>query len=68
MSGRGGVAAQVLRNLGVDLEKARREVTGLLGGGQGPGGKAARKRTPTQTLDQFGRDLTELAREGKLTR
>ncbi|MGI6034545.1 MAG: ATP-dependent Clp protease ATP-binding subunit [Limnochordia bacterium] len=61
-----GVAAQVLRNLGVDLEKARREVTGLLGGGQGAGAKAARKRTPTQTLDQFGRDLTELAREGKL--
>ena len=61
-----GVAAQVLRNLGVDLEKARREVTGLLGGGQSAGAKAARKRTPTQTLDQFGRDLTELDREGKL--
>ncbi|MGI6037376.1 MAG: ATP-dependent Clp protease ATP-binding subunit [Limnochordia bacterium] len=62
-----GVAAQVLRNLGADIEKARREVVNLLGGPQGVGGGKTRpKRTPTQTLDQFGRDLTELAREGKL--
>ncbi|NLA57927.1 MAG: AAA family ATPase, partial [Firmicutes bacterium] len=62
-----GVAAQVLRNLGADLERVRRQVLGLLGEGPTPAaaGKVARARK-TPTLDQFGRDLTEMAREGKL--
>ena len=77
-----GVAAQVLQNLGLKLEDVREEVLNLLGagvepeetsggggnGGQGEGGgggkRAAKSRTPA--LDSFGRDLTELAREGKL--
>ncbi|NMB11140.1 MAG: ATP-dependent Clp protease ATP-binding subunit [Firmicutes bacterium] len=62
-----GVAAQVLRNLGVDQERVRKQVLDLLGEGAGPtaGGKAGRARK-TPTLDQFGRDLTDMAREGKL--
>lgn len=59
-----GVAAQVLRNMGADLERVRRQVIELLGGG-GQTPKAARNRK-TPTLDQYGQDYTELAREGKL--
>ena len=60
-----GVASQVLLNLGLDLNKVRSEVMELLGSvipsfGQ-PGVKS---KTPA--LDAFGRDLTGLAREGKL--
>jgi len=76
-----GLAGRVLAKLGVELEKARREVMGLQDNDtQGKsGGSAARasgtgggssntqgRATQTQTLDEFGRDLTELAREGKL--
>ena len=63
-----GIAAQVLTNLGIDLKRARKEVIQLLGGTEAAGrqsreGKAA---TQTPTLDNFGRDLTQLSREGKL--
>jgi len=60
-----GVAAQVLRNLGADLDKVRRQVVDLLGGSAPSTVKSSRSRK-TPTLDQFGRDLTDLAREGKL--
>ena len=60
-----GVAAQVLINLGADLDKVRRQVVELLGGAAQQGQRSQR-RTKTPTLDQFGRDLTEMAREGKL--
>src|SRR5690554_2215705 len=61
-----GVAAQVLRNMGADLDSVRKQVVELLGGsGGGSSAKAPRSRK-TPTLDQYGRDLTELAREGKL--
>ncbi len=64
-----GVAAQVLKNLGADLEKVRKQVITLLGGGanafseQSNPGKGTNR---TQTLNQFGRDLTDLAKIGKL--
>lgn len=62
-----GIAAQVLTNLGVDLARARKSVLALLGENGEPlpdeGGKVA---TSTPTVDQFGRDLTKLAKEGKL--
>ncbi len=62
-----GIAAQVLTNLGVDLKKARREVIQLLGGEAQLGSGQTSKNVPqTPTLDNFGRDLTKLAREGKL--
>jgi ATP-dependent Clp protease ATP-binding subunit ClpC len=62
-----GIAAQVLSILGVDLKKARREVIQLLGGESQLGGGGGHKNVPqTPTVDAFGRDLTRMAREGKL--
>jgi ATP-dependent Clp protease ATP-binding subunit ClpC len=71
-----GVAAQVLMNLGLKLEDVREEVLNLLGhnmdsgessGGGGGGERTANKgKSKTPALDSFGRDLTELARQGKL--
>lgn len=70
-----GVAAQVLMNLGLKLEEVREEVLNLLGAGvetEGPGNEPksgegqAKGKSKTPALDSFGRDLTELAREGTL--
>lgn len=61
-----GVAAQILRNLDIDLEGMRKQVIELLGGHVHSGTASASRRTKTPTLDQFGRDLTEMARQGKL--
>ena len=73
-----GVAAQVLVKLGADLNKVRQQVIQLLAGYQGqPGEKSAAGVGPSQgpaegtpagslVLDQFGRNLTQAAREGKL--
>ncbi|HHU82914.1 MAG TPA: ATP-dependent Clp protease ATP-binding subunit [Firmicutes bacterium] len=63
-----GVAAQVLKNMGADMENARKQVMRLLGGGIPAGfpGKFSGGQNKTQTLNQFGRDLTELAKIGKL--
>ncbi|PFG18881.1 ATP-dependent Clp protease ATP-binding subunit [Serinibacter salmoneus] len=67
-----GVAAQVLGNLGADLGRVRQQVLQLL---QGQGGKEAvapgggpQEGAPSGSavLDQFGRNLTQHAREGKL--
>ena len=59
-----GVAAQVLINLGADLEKVRQEINNLLGGKSAI--QKTAQSTDTPTLDRFGRDLTQLAREGVL--
>jgi ATP-dependent Clp protease ATP-binding subunit ClpC len=73
-----GVAAQVLMNLSLKLEDVREEVLNLLGhnmesgestsGGGGGGGErtAGKGKSKTPALDSFGRDLTDLARQGKL--
>jgi ATP-dependent Clp protease ATP-binding subunit ClpC len=67
-----GLAGRVLAKLGVDLERTRTEVLALQdtdnSGGGGTGGSAAKgsHRSRTPTLDEFGRDLTELARNDKL--
>lgn len=61
-----GLAGRVLAKLGVELEKARREVMALQDN-EAPSGKGSRSsRSQTQTLDEFGRDLTEMARNNKL--
>lgn len=62
-----GLAARVLHKLGVELDRARREVMNLQEheGQPAPASRPQRSRTPT--LDRFGRDLTEMARQGKLT-
>lgn len=59
-----GVAAQVLINLGISLDRAQKEVLNLLGDSKAHG--SYKKAANTPTLNQFGRDLTELAAEGKL--
>ncbi len=73
-----GVAAQVLVKLGADLNKVRQQVIQLLAGYQGGQGEKAgagvgqgqgqTEGTPAGSLvlDQFGRNLTQAAREGKL--
>jgi ATP-dependent Clp protease ATP-binding subunit ClpC len=63
-----GIAAQVLANMEIDLKKARKEVIQLLGGEEGAARPAAEEKAgpQTPTVDAFGRDLTKLAREGKL--
>lgn len=63
-----GVAARILKELGADLDVIRRTVIGLLGGTQpAPGSTQGRKaQTNTPTLDEYSRDLTEMAEAGKL--
>ncbi len=61
-----GVAARVLKELGADYDRVKKEAIKLLGGGgKGlPGSAEQKKETPV--LDQFGRNLTQHARDGKL--
>ncbi len=70
-----GVAAQVLVKLGADLNRVRQQVIQLISGYQGKEGQATgvgggvqQEGTPAGSLvlDQFGRNLTMAAREGKL--
>ena len=66
-----GVAAQVLVKLGADLSRVRQQVIQLLSGYQGKeavaaGGPAEGQPSTSLILDQFGRNLTQAAREGKL--
>ena len=71
-----GVAAQVLVKLGADLSRVRQQVIQLLSGysggketaGAGPQGSGSPETQPSGSLvlDQFGRNLTQLARDKKL--
>ncbi|MFD0361806.1 ATP-dependent Clp protease ATP-binding subunit [Nocardia sp. GCM10030253] len=67
-----GVAAQVLVKLGADLNRVRQQVIQLLSGYQGKepveSGSRGETGTPSTSLvlDQFGRNLTQAALEGKL--
>jgi ATP-dependent Clp protease ATP-binding subunit ClpC len=75
-----GVAAQVLVKLGADLSRVRQQVIQLLSGYSGPGapqgggekagattgGSGEQAPSGSLVLDQFGRNLTQLAREKKL--
>ena len=62
-----GAASQVLLNLGLDLARVRNEIMALLGSvtpGQAPTTSTEKSKTPA--LDAFGRELTQLAKNGKL--
>jgi len=59
-----GLAGRILRSYGLDHYTLRREVNNLFKGITTE--KKSSKRSATPNLDKFGRDLTELAREGKL--
>ncbi len=73
-----GVAAQVLTKLGADLTQVRETVIQLLSGyqrgegegresvGAGVGGTGGPERQNSAILEQFGRNLTQAARENKL--
>ena len=71
-----GVAAQVLVKLGADLSRVRQQVIQLLSGYSGPGqekagataggGGSEQSASGSLVLDQFGRNLTQLARDKKL--
>src|SRR6218665_3388163 len=67
-----GVAAQVLVKLGADLNRVRQQVIELLSGSQGKeqvqvaASDSSQTQGGSQVLDQFGRNLTQAAREGKL--
>src|ERR687887_1230755 len=67
-----GVAARILLDFDADSEKIRNEVIRML---SGPGGRrqgqqgaqaAGEGKKSSKLLDQFGRNLTKLAAEGKL--
>ncbi|WP_010528960.1 ATP-dependent protease ATP-binding subunit ClpC [Lentibacillus jeotgali] len=65
-----GVAARVLNNLGVSLNKARQQVLQLLGSNESQAGRHNRSsqssNANTPTLDSLARDLTESAKEGNV--
>jgi ATP-dependent Clp protease ATP-binding subunit ClpC len=65
-----GVAARILLDFDADAEKIRNEIIRMLSGPgrqrQGGGGASGEKTKSSKLLDQFGRNLTKLAAEGKL--
>src|SRR5213080_4378407 len=71
-----GVAARILLDFDADSEKIRNEVIRMLSGpggrrqgqgqGGGPGGQQGEGKKSSKLLDQFGRNLTKLAADGKL--
>ncbi len=62
-----GVAARVLENLGVDLSKVRTQVIRMLGEtAEVAAGGGSSRSNKTPTLDEFGSNLTQLAKDGKL--
>jgi ATP-dependent Clp protease ATP-binding subunit ClpC len=65
-----GVAARILLDFDADAEKIRNEIIRMLSGPgrrqQGAGGAPGEKSKSSKLLDQFGRNLTKLAAEGKL--
>ncbi|RPJ97940.1 hypothetical protein BSBH6_01270 [Bacillus subtilis] len=62
-----GVAARVLNNLGVSLNKARQQVLQLLGSNEtGSSAAGTNSNANTPTLDSLARDLTAIAKEDSL--
>ncbi|QTN01296.1 AAA domain-containing protein [Sediminibacillus dalangtanensis] len=66
-----GVAARVLNNLGVSLNKARQQVLQLLGSNESAAGQHGRNGSQstaanTPTLDSLARDLTSIAKDGNV--
>ncbi|NBI08023.1 ATP-dependent Clp protease ATP-binding subunit [Senegalia massiliensis] len=68
-----GVAPNLLKAMGIDLNMLRNEIIKMLGNTNSSSGSSGmntsggnRSNTKTPTLDKYGRDLTEYANEGKL--
>ncbi len=65
------VASKLITSLGADIPRLYNDVVRMIGAGEAPPsgklhGEAKAAHPETKTLNQFGRDLTDLAREGKL--
>ncbi len=63
-----GVAARIIKDLGADLINLREKIISMLNNEEVAEGhkSPAKRKTDTPVLDQFGRDLTYMASEGKL--
>ncbi len=62
-----GVAARILNELGLSIDKARQEVYNMLNSAPPSMGKSkGKEKSDTPTLDQFGRELTQMAKDGKI--
>lgn len=59
-------AQKILSNLGVDINQVKETVIKLMGQSLSKPVHKVKQATPTPSLDAFSRDLTQLAREGKL--
>jgi len=59
-------AANALAASGLDYERVKEEINRVLRGGESVAGATAKEKSKTPFLDHFGRDLTAMAREGKL--
>ncbi|TET21908.1 MAG: ATP-dependent Clp protease ATP-binding subunit [Candidatus Stahlbacteria bacterium] len=57
------IASQVLAGMDIDLDTIREEIARILGA---PVGKGRKRKSKIPLLDHFARDLTALAKEGKL--
>ncbi|KPL11316.1 hypothetical protein AMJ85_03865 [candidate division BRC1 bacterium SM23_51] len=68
----GTLTSKIVRSMGVDFERAQREVLSVIEGSnagmkpKGHGAAGLHEKSKTPALDTFGRDLTQLARDGKL--
>ncbi len=61
-----GVAVRIIEDLGGDLNQIREEIIKLLGGKNKAQKKDVKKDSNTPNLDEYSRDLTAMASEGKL--
>jgi ATP-dependent Clp protease ATP-binding subunit ClpC len=59
-------AANALAASGLEYDRVKEEISRVLRGGETVAGAAAKEKSKTPFLDHFGRDLTQMAREGKL--
>ncbi|MGG7163095.1 ATP-dependent Clp protease ATP-binding subunit [Clostridium ihumii] len=61
-----GVAYTILANLGVDFSKLYKEVINSIKGEEVNNNTVNKSKTKTKNLDKYGKDLTQLAYEGKI--
>src|SRR6056297_2364397 len=61
-----GVAVRILAQLGGDLDKIREEIIKMLGGKKNVKPQRTKNDNDTSHLDEYSRDLTVMAKEGKL--
>ncbi len=66
MQDEGCYAMRFLKILGIDPDRVVRELSAMMGGAAAAGGEGAAQRTGGKALEQFGRDLTEMAAQGKI--